>query len=231
VVKEVAMENELYATFMPKPIFGENGSGMHTHMSIFEGKKNLFFNPKDKYNLSDIAKHYMAGILTHIREITLVTNQWVNSYKRLVPGFEAPVYLSWGRRNRSSLVRVPGYRLGKEVATRIELRSPDPAANPYLAFACMVAAGMKGIKEKYVLPEPIEQNIFHMTEAEQDRLKLETLPSSLDEAIRLAEKSTFLREVLGDHVFDKLIANKKIEWQRYMSHVSKQEVDDYLPML
>ena len=231
VVKEVAMENDLYATFMPKPIFGENGSGMHTHMSIFEGKKNLFFNPKDKYNLSDLAKHYMAGILTHIREITLVTNQWVNSYKRLVPGFEAPVYLSWGRRNRSSLVRVPGYRLGKEVATRIELRSPDPAANPYLAFACMVAAGMKGIKEKYVLPEPVEQNIFHMSEAEQDRLKLETLPSSLDEAIRLAEKSTFLREVLGDHVFDKLIANKKIEWQRYMSHVSKQEVDDYLPML
>lgn len=231
VVKEIAMENELYATFMPKPIFGENGSGMHTHMSIFDGKKNLFFNPADEYNLSDMAKYFMAGILRHIREITMVTNQWVNSYKRLVPGFEAPVYLSWGRKNRSSLVRVPGYRLGKETSTRIELRSPDPAANPYLAFACMLGAGLKGIEEKYPLAEAVEQNIFNMSDSERAKLDLQTLPTSLDEAIRLTEKSDLVRSILGDHVFDKLIANKKIEWARYTSHVSQQEVDDYLPML
>lgn len=231
VVKEIAMENQLYATFMPKPIFGINGSGMHVHMSIFDGKKNLFFDPKDKYNLSQMAKHFMAGLLTHIQEITLVTNQWVNSYKRLVPGYEAPVYLSWGRKNRSSLVRVPGYREGKETATRVELRSPDPAANPYLAFACMLAAGLKGIDEKYKCPEPMETNIFNMSAAEREALNLGMLPASLDEAIRLAEKSELLRETLGDHVFEKLIANKKIEWERYTSHVSRQEVDDYLPML
>lgn len=229
VVKEIAQENDLYATFMPKPLFGENGSGMHVHMSIFEGDKNLFFDAKGEYNLSAMARHYVAGILKHIREITLVTNQWVNSYKRLVPGYEAPVYVSWGRRNRSSLVRVPMYRVGKERATRVELRSPDPASNPYLAFACILAAGLKGIEEKYELEKPTERNIFGLSD--EDRGNFITLPGSLDEAVREAEKSELLRETLGDHVFYKLIENKKIEWDQYRIHVSEYETDKYLSML
>jgi glutamine synthetase len=231
VVKEVAQENELYATFMPKPIFGENGSGMHCHMSIFEGKKNLFFSPDGEYMLSKMAKQFIAGILTHIKEITLVLNQWVNSYKRLVPGYEAPAYISWGRRNRSSLIRVPMYRNGKEQATRIELRSPDPAANPYLAFACMLAAGMKGIENDYKLVPPMEQNIFSLSDEEKLKLKIDTLPDSIEAAIRAAESSELVKEVLGQHVFNKLIANKKIEWDNYRIHVSQYETDKYLPML
>ncbi|RME20324.1 MAG: glutamine synthetase, partial [Candidatus Zixiibacteriota bacterium] len=231
VIKEIAQENGLYATFMPKPIFGENGSGMHTHQSLFKGDKNLFFDPKGDYNLSDIACHYVAGILRHIREITLVLNQWVNSYKRLVPGYEAPVYVSWGRRNRSSLVRVPMYRVGKEKATRIEVRSPDPAANPYLAFALMLAAGLKGIEEKYELPEPIEQNIFGMTADEKRQNEIETLPGSLAEALDLFRESELCRETLGEHVFNKLIENKTIEWDNYRVHVSQYELDKFLPML
>ena len=230
-VKEIAMENELYATFMPKPMFGENGSGMHCHMSIFEGEKNLFFDKSDEHNLSAMAKHFVAGILTHIQEITLVLNQWANSYKRLVPGYEAPVYISWGRRNRSSLVRVPMYRVGKERATRIELRSPDPAANPYLAFAVMLAAGMKGIEEKYPLPKPVEQNIFSMSFEERADLSIGTLPDSLENAIRAAEKSELLKEVLGEHVFQKLIHNKQIEWDQYRVHVTDFEREKYLPLL
>ncbi|MCB2229306.1 glutamine synthetase family protein [bacterium] len=229
VVKEIAQENDLYATFMPKPLFGENGSGMHVHMSIFEGEKNLFFDANGEYNLSAMARHFIAGILKHIREITLINNQWVNSYKRLVPGYEAPVYVSWGRRNRSSLVRVPMYRVGKERATRVELRSPDPSANPYLAFACMLAAGLKGIEGKYELERPTENNIFAMSE--KDRQKFVTLPGSLDDAIREAERSVLLKEVLGDHVFDKLIENKKLEWDMYRIHVSEYEIDKYLSML
>ncbi|MDD5425513.1 MAG: type I glutamate--ammonia ligase [candidate division Zixibacteria bacterium] len=231
VVKEVALENELYATFMPKPIFDENGSGMHCHMSIFKGEKNLFYSPDGEYQLSKLAKQFIAGILTHIREITLVLNQWVNSYKRLVPGYEAPVYISWGRRNRSSLVRVPMYRVGKEKATRIELRSPDPAANPYLAFSCILAAGLKGIEKNYKLPDPVEVNIFKLSETEKANLNIDTLPDSIESAIRLAEQSELVREVLGDHVFRKLIANKKIEWDHYRTHVSHYEIDKYLTML
>ncbi len=229
VVKEIASENDMYATFMPKPLYGENGSGMHVHMSIFEGDKNLFFDAKGEYNLSAMARHFVAGVLKHIREITLVNNQWINSYKRLVPGYEAPVYVSWGRRNRSSLVRVPMYRVGKERATRIELRSPDPSANPYLAFSCILAAGLKGVEEKYELERPTERNIFGMTEDE--RMKFVTLPGSLDDAIREAEQSELLRETLGEHVFDKLIANKKIEWDLYRTHVSEFEIQKYLSML
>jgi glutamine synthetase len=229
VVKEIASENDMYATFMPKPLYGENGSGMHVHMSIFEGDKNLFFDAKGEYNLSAMARHFVAGVLRHIREITLVNNQWINSYKRLVPGYEAPVYVSWGRRNRSSLVRVPMYRVGKERATRIELRSPDPSANPYLAFACILAAGLKGVEEKYELEKPTERNIFGMTEDE--RMKFVTLPGSLDDATREAEQSELLRETLGEHVFDKLIANKKIEWDQYRTHVSEFEIQKYLSML
>jgi len=231
IIKEVAMENDLYATFMPKPIFGENGSGMHCHMSIFDGDKNLFYDAKDTYHLSKMAQQFMAGILNHVKEFTLVNNQWVNSYKRLVPGYEAPVYIGWGRRNRSSMVRVPMYRIGKEKATRIELRSPDPAANPYLAFSCMLAAGLEGIDKGYKLPEPIEENIFHMSADEKAKLQIDTLPNSLENAIREFEKSELVRKALGDHVWDKLIANKKIEWDQYRMHVSQHEVDKYLSML
>ncbi len=231
VVKEVALENDLYATFMPKPIFKQNGSGMHCHQSLFKGDKNLFFDPKGQYNLSTTAQQYVAGILKHIKEFTLVTNQWVNSYKRLVPGYEAPVYISWGNRNRSSMVRVPMYRVGKEKATRVELRSPDPAANPYLAFACMLAAGMKGIEGKYKLPDPVEENIFHMDDKTKKKYKIETLPDSLENAINEFEKSDLARETLGDHIFYKLIENKRMEWDQYRIHVSKYESDKYLPLL
>lgn len=231
VVKQVAMHHEIYATFMPKPIYGINGSGMHCHLSLFQEDKNLFYDGKDEYGLSRLAYQFTAGILTHIKEITLVLNQWVNSYKRLVPGYEAPVYVSWGRRNRSSMVRVPAPRAGKEHATRIELRSPDPGTNPYLAFACILAAGLKGIENNYKLPDPVEENIFHMSETEKTELKIDTLPNSLENAIREMEQSQLARETLGDHVFYKLIENKKIEWDRYRIHVSRFEQEKYLAML
>ena len=231
IVKEVAQENDLYATFMPKPMFGENGSGMHCHMSLFKGEKNLFFDPKSEYNLSKMARQFTAGILTHVSEMTLILNQWVNSYKRLVPGYEAPCYISWGRRNRSSLVRVPAYRQGKEKATRIELRSPDPGANPYLAFAAMLAAGLKGIDEGYELGKPVEDNIFGMSDEEKAKRGIHHLPNSLENAIRAAQKSDLLKETLGEHVFEKLIANKWIEWDQYRVHVSQFEVERYLQWL
>lgn len=231
VVKEVAAENEIYASFMPKPIFSENGSGMHTHMSLFKDDNNLFFKKDDPYHLSDTARYFMAGLLTHIREITLILNQWVNSYKRLVVGYEAPVYLSWGRRNRSSLIRVPMYRLGHEKSTRIELRSPDPACNPYLAFSLMLSAGLLGIEKKYQPPEPIEENIFTMSKEKRTELKISALPDSLENAIKETEKSKLVRETLGDHIFDQLIANKKVEWDNYRIAVSKHEIDTYLPFL
>jgi len=231
IVKEIALENGYYATFMPKPVFGENGSGMHTHMSLFENGHNLFYDTDDPYHLSPLAKHFTAGILRHIREMCLVTNQWINSYKRLVPGYEAPVYISWGRRNRSSLVRVPMYRVGKEKATRIELRSPDPACNPYLAFAVMLTAGLEGIENKYSLPDPMEENIFHMSPEERRKLGIETLPGSLEEAIRETEKSEMVRETLGDHLFESLLANKRVEWDAYRTHVSQFEIEQLLPLL
>ncbi len=231
VVKEVALENGFYASFMPKPIFGVNGSGMHTHQSLFENSRNLFFDPKDKYHLSPLAKSYVAGLLRHIKEFTLVTNQWVNSYKRLVVGYEAPVYISWGRRNRSSLVRVPEYKPGKEKATRIELRSPDPACNPYLAFAVMLASGLKGIEGKYLLPEPVEEDIFELSESEKKKLKIDCLPSSLENAIIEFEKSQLMRETLGEHIFNQLIANKKTEWDQFRIRVTSYEIEKYLPWL
>jgi glutamine synthetase len=231
IVKEVAVDNNVYATFMPKPIFGQNGSGMHCHMSLFKDGKNLFFDPKDEFHLSKTAHQFMAGVLTHVREITLVTNQWVNSYKRLVPGYEAPVYVAWGQRNRSSLVRVPRYRVGKEKATRMELRSPDPSANPYLAFSLMLAAGLRGIDKGYELGAPVEANIFRMSDEEKTKNKITALPGSLQEALVEFEKSTLARETLGDHVYEKLIQNKKKEWDRFRIHVSQYETDTYLPML
>ena len=231
VVKEIAATEGYYATFMPKPIFGSNGSGMHVHQSLFKENKNVFFDDNDQYNLSDIARNYIAGLLKHIKEFCLVTNQWVNSYKRLVPGYEAPVYISWGRRNRSSLVRVPMYRLGREEATRIELRSPDPACNPYLAFAVMLAAGYEGIKNDYPLCNPIEENIFDLDEKKLRRQKIKTLPNSLENAVHEFKKSKLMKKVLGDHLFEKLIDNKMVEWDRYRMAVTQYEIDNYLPIL
>jgi glutamine synthetase len=229
-VREVARQNGVYATFMPKPIFGENGSGMHTHQSLFVKDKNLFFDSADPIHLSKEARCYIAGILRHAREIAAVCNQWTNSYKRLVPGYEAPVYISWARRNRSTMVRVPMYKPGKEKATRIELRSPDPACNPYLAFAVMLAAGLQGIRNKYPLPEPIEEDIFHMTEQEREDRGIQSLPGSLQEAITECERSELVAETLGEHIFHKFIENKKIEWDRYRIQVSSYEIERYLPM-
>jgi glutamine synthetase len=230
-VKEVAMANGVYATFMPKPVFGINGSGMHVHQSLFKGNKNAFFVKDDEYHLSKEAKSYIAGILTYASEITAVCNQWVNSYKRLVPGYEAPVYLSWARRNRSDLIRVPEYKPGREQATRIEFRSPDPACNPYLAFSVMLAAGLDGIEKGLVPPEPIEENVYEMTEAERKERGIGTLPASLWEAIALTEKSELVRKALGDHVFDAFITNKKVEWDYYRTQVTDYEIQRYLPVL
>jgi len=230
-VKEVAMQHGIYATFMPKPIFGVNGSGMHTHQSLFKGGENAFFDPKDEYYLSAAGKSYIAGILAHARESCSIIAQWVNSYKRLVPGYEAPVYVAWARRNRSALVRVPMYKPGKAKATRAELRCPDPACNPYLAFAVMLAAGLKGIEEGYELPDPVEEDIFELSPAEREKMGIESLPGDLAEAIAVTEKSALVREALGDHIFEKFIENKKIEWERYRSHVSRYEIEKYLPIL
>jgi glutamine synthetase len=230
-VKAVAMINGVYATFMPKPIFGINGSGMHTHQSLFLGSKNAFYDASDQYHLSAIGKNYIAGLLKHAREITGICSQWVNSYKRLVPGYEAPVYVAWARRNRSALVRVPMYKPGKETATRCEYRAPDPACNPYLAFAVMLAAGLKGIEKNYPLPEPVEVDIYHMTRAEREKLSIQELPGSLHEAIVEVENSALVKEALGEHIFNKFLENKKIEWDAYRMHVSNYEIERYLPIL
>ena len=230
-VKEVAMKNGVHATFMPKPLADENGSGMHVHQSLFKGERNVFFDAADPYYLSAMARSYIAGLLRHAREITLVTNEWVNSYKRLVPGFEAPVYLSWARRNRSDLVRVPEYKPGKENATRIEYRSPDPACNPYLAFAVMLAAGLEGIEKEYPCPDPVEENVYEMTEQERQERGIDHLPGSLWEAVELAEGSDLLRRCLGDHLFDSLLSNKRIEWSDYRRQVTDYELKRYLPTL
>jgi glutamine synthetase len=230
-VKEIARQHGVYATFMPKPIFGENGSGMHTHQSLFRGDINGFYDASDEYNLSDMAKSYIAGIMEHAREMALVTNQWVNSYKRLVPGYEAPVYVAWAQRNRSTMVRVPMYKPGKEQATRIEFRSPDPACNPYLAFAAMLAAGLKGVEDNYQLPDPVEEDIYEMDEEARAREGITSLPGSLFEAILEMEKSELMRETLGDHIFNKVLANKKIEWDRFRTHVTDYERNQYLPIL
>ncbi|MFZ2089781.1 MAG: glutamine synthetase family protein [Desulfobaccales bacterium] len=230
-VKEIARMNGVYATFMPKPLAGINGSGMHTHQSLFTGDKNSFSDLSDAYHLSALAKGYIAGLLKHAREITAVCNQWVNSYKRLVPGYEAPVYISWARRNRSTMIRVPMYKPGKEVATRVEYRAPDPACNPYLAFAVMLAAGLKGMTANYPLPDPVEEDIYHMSKGERERLGIKDLPGSLYEAIEEMEKSELVRQALGDHIFNKFIQNRMIEWENYRLHVSQYEVDRYLPIL
>jgi len=231
VVKEVALKNGVFATFMPKPVFGINGSGMHVHQSLFKGDRNAFFDTKDSYHLSKEAKSFIAGLLKYAPEITAVCNQWVNSYKRLVPGYEAPVYLSWARRNRSDLIRVPEYRPGREKATRIEFRSPDPACNPYLCFSVMLAAGLDGIKNNLQAPAPIEENVYEMSAEERQKHGITTLPGSLSEAIQLAEGSKLVREALGEHVFNSFIENKKKEWDAYRTQVTEYELKKYLPIM
>ncbi|MFC1947182.1 glutamine synthetase family protein [Chloroflexota bacterium] len=231
VVKQIALQHGVYATFMPKPVFGINGSGMHVHQSLFEGSKNAFFDANDPYFLSKTARSYIAGLLKYAPEITCVANQFVNSYKRLVPGYEAPVYLSWARRNRSDLVRVPEYRPGREKATRIEFRSPDPACNPYLAFSVMLAAGLEGIEQGLEPPAPVEENVYEMSEGERASRGIGTLPASLLEAVQLTEKSELVRKALGDHVFENFVANKKIEWDEYRTQVTEYELNKYLPIL
>ncbi len=241
VVKEIARKHGVYATFMPKPIFGINGSGMHVHQSLFsakggsasggKGEKNAFFDPKDKHHLSQVGKFYTAGLLKHAADITSITSQWVNSYKRLVPGYEAPVYICWARMNRSALIRVPMYKPGKEKATRIEYRSPDPACNPYLAFSVMLAAGLDGMKNKYPLAEQANDNIYHMSEAQRQRAGIKSLPDDLLEATKLTEQSKLARECLGEKVFEYFIRNKKMEWDEYKAQVTQYEVSKYLPIL
>jgi glutamine synthetase len=236
VIKEVAFQHGVYATFMPKPIYGINGSGMHTNVSLFQGNRNAFYDPEDTLRLSRIAKGFLAGLLRHAPEITLVCNQWVNSYKRLVSGegplgYEAPVYISWASVNRSDLVRVPAYKQGREDGVRLEYRAPDPACNPYLAFAVVLAAGLEGIEREYPLPPPVEENLYAMSEGERRARGIASLPGSLWEAIGNAEESELLRRSLGDHVFYGLIKNKKIEWEYYRIQVTDYEIKRYLPVL
>ncbi|MDR2108634.1 MAG: glutamine synthetase family protein [Coriobacteriales bacterium] len=234
VVKEVAMQHGAYATFMPKPLADQNGNGMHVHQSLFtDDGENAFFDADDPqgYNLSALAKHYIAGILKYAPEFTAVTNQFVNSYKRLIPGYEAPVYVTWARRNRSALVRLPLYKPGKESATRIEVRSPDPACNPYLVFAVMLGAGLAGIEEELELPEEFTSNAFALTREDLREQKIQLLPTSLAEAIELFEGSQLMREVLGEHIHSFFVRNKRAEWEAYNADVSQWELKRYLSVL
>jgi glutamine synthetase len=231
VVKEIATKHGVYATFMPKPIRDQNGSGMHTHQSLFSGDSNAFFDSNDQYYLSDTAKAFIAGQLRHAREISIIFAQFVNSYKRLVPGYEAPVYIAWSRRNRSALVRVPLYHPGKEKATRAELRCPDPAANIYLCFAALLHAGLEGIERGYELPEPMERNLYHLSHEEREKLGIHGLPSDLGEAIKEAENSELLYKCLGEHVFTRLLELKREEFEDYRVQVTPYEIQKYLPVL
>jgi glutamine synthetase len=238
VVKETALQRGIYATFMPKPLEGEWGSAMHLHLSLFEGDENAFHDPGDRYHLSSTAKKFTAGLLRHAREITAVTNQWVNSYKRLsarlhgpLPSGEAPVYVSWGHSNRSALIRVPLYKPRKGASSRVEYRAPDPACNPYLAFALVLSAGLKGIEENYELPEENEDNIFEMSKVERAAAGIERLPANLGEALTVMEESELVAETLGEHLFSYFLANKRREWEEYAAHVTQFELDRHLPML
>ena len=231
VVKEVAAKQGVHATFMPKPLEGVQGSGMHMHFSLFSGDDNAFYTDDDPYNLSPVAKQFMAGLLRHAAEITAVTNQTVNSYKRLVPGFEAPVHISWARNNRSGLIRVPIAKRGNPSATRVEYRSPDPACNPYLAFSVILAAGLRGISEGYELPAEAAANLFELDDAALAALNIDTLPQSLSDSLKVMEKSTLVREALGEHIFEWFLRNKRSEWRAYKTHVSQFEFDRYLRAL
>jgi glutamine synthetase len=239
MVKKVCRMHGFYATFMPKPINGQNGSGMHVHQSLWRGGKNLFFDRKGPYFLSETARRYIAGIMSHARDISAVLSQWINSYKRLIEGYEAPVYIAWGQKNRSAYIRVPEYQPGKEGATRIELRAADPACNIHLAFSVMLAAGLDGIKRQERLVDPVEENIYHMSGTRQKKLDIRVLPHHLEEAVRFMEKSDLVRTTLGDHIFEKLVANKRKEVEDYGRNVSAEfdkqvsdyEIEHYLPVL
>ncbi len=231
MVKEIAQEAGVHATFMPKPLAGVQGSGMHTHFSIFEGDTNAFHDPGDEHNLSKVGKGFIAGLLRHAREITAVTNQWVNSYKRLVVGYEAPVYVSWARNNRSALVRVPVPKRGKAESARIEYRAPDPACNPYLAFAVVLSAGLKGVEEGYDLPPEAAANLYEMTTEERAAEGISSLPGSLWEALEEMKSSELVADTLGEHVFEWFLRNKRAEWSDYKTQVTQFELDRYLPAL
>jgi glutamine synthetase len=231
IVRQVAQDLGVHATFMPKPISGAFGSGMHTHMSLFEGDVNAFHDPGDSYGLSKVAKCFIAGLLHHAKEITAVTNQTVNSYKRLIEGYEAPTYICWARNNESALVRVPIPKRGKESSTRVEFRSPDPACNPYLAFSVMLAAGLRGIDEGYDLPPEATNNIFEMTAEERAVENIQALPQSLSESLDVMERSELVAQTLGEHVFEFFIRNKRDEWDSYKEQVTQWELDRYLGSL
>ncbi len=231
VMKEVAIEQDIYASFMPKPFTDHPGSGMHTHLSLFEGDRNAFYEPGAEYQLSKVGRSFIAGLLHHAAEFTAVTNQWVNSYKRLSGGGEAPAYVCWGHNNCSAMVRVPMYKPSKGNSTRIEVRSLDTACNPYLAFAVMLAAGLKGVEEGYELPEGAEDNVWELTDAERRAMGIKPLPASLAEAITAMEHSELVAETLGEHVFDFFLRNKRAEWQEYRRQVTRFELDRYLPVL
>jgi glutamine synthetase len=231
VVREVALSQGVWASFMPKPFTTHPGSGMHTHVSLFEGDRNAFFEAGAEYQLSKVGRHFIAGILRHAGEITCVTNQWVNSYKRLIGGGEAPSYICWGHNNRSAMVRVPMYKPNKGQSTRIELRTIDAACNPYLAFAVILAAGMKGLEGEYELPHEAEDNVWSLTGRERRALGLEELPKSLHDAIRIAEDSELLADTLGEHVYEFFLRNKHAEWEEYRGQVSAYERDHMLTVL
>jgi len=231
IVKEIAAKNGCYATFMPKPIFGENGSGMHTHQSLFREERNAFFDADDQWHLSDTGKAFIAGQLRHAREIAGVFAQWVNSYKRLVPGYEAPVYVAWSQRNRSALIRIPLYKPGSEQGTRAEIRCPDPACNPYLTFACLLQAGLEGIEQGYELPDPMETNLYHLTPDQREERGITALPETLGEAIDELAHSDLARKALGPHIFDRYVELKRKEWDEYRVQLSEWELKRYLPTL
>src|SRR5919202_6376046 len=231
-LKAVARKFGLHATFMPKPFFGINGSGMHTHMSLSDpgSGRNLFADPNDEYGLSDLAKRFTAGLLTHARGMSAILAPLVNSYKRLVPGYEAPVYVSWARINRSALVRVPRTSAGRPAATRVELRCPDPSCNPYLAFAVMLASGLDGIKRQLPLPAPVEEDLFHFDETAMAKHAVGVLPGSLSEALDELERDDVVRAALGEHVFERFLEAKRQEWEEYRKQVTQWEVDRYMQM-
>jgi glutamine synthetase len=230
-VKEVALQHDIYATFMPKPLEDYDGSGMHLHLSLFEGEENAFHEQGTQGKLSKVGQAFIAGLLRHAAEMTAVTNQWVNSYKRLVEGFDAPVHISWARNNQSALVRIPSVKRNKPSSVRVEYRAPDAACNPYLALSVLLAAGLEGIRQGYELPPEINADVKRLTPAERAALGARRLPETLAEALDLMEASELVAEALGEHVFDWFLRNKRAEWDRYQHHVSRFELETYLPVL
>ena len=225
VVRRIALQHGLHATFMPKPIFGINGSGMHTHQSLFRGAENAFFDPKAPNQLSQVCMHYIGGLMAHAKAMTAICNPLVNSYKRLVPGYEAPVYMAWSERNRSPLIRVPGRR-GQ--STRVEFRSPDPSCNPYLALAVMLKAGLDGIKKRIEPPLPVNRNVYHMDAEEREHLGVDTLPGTLAEALEELDRDPVIQEALGEHIYQRFREARMIEWNAYRTQVHPWEIEQYL---